>query len=332
MNALIFEAPSDDPARTRIVELPEPEPGPGEIAIDVHHAGVNFKDIMARRGDPGYATHWPFVPGLEVAGTVRALGDGVSGFSVGQAVAAYTGAGGLAEVAVADSALVQPVPEGVPLELAAATPGALVTGALLLEELGRLQPGEVVLLHGASGGVGQAVARLARAGGARLVLGTVGSAARVESALAAGYDHVFPRDGALAEAVLAATDGHGVDLLLDPRGTTLLDLDLESAAVGGRIILFGNAGGTPFDPLPALERLLARNISLGGFSLAAFAARAPHRVGAALRAARERLAANEIAFAVAPVAGLERAPAAQQALAEGRLEHKPVVAIAGLRS
>jgi NADPH2:quinone reductase len=324
MRALVFEGPSDDTTTTRIVELPEPEPGPGQVAIDVHHAGVNFKDIMARRGDQGYATQWPFVPGLEVAGTVRAVGRGVSGFDVGQAVAAYTGAGGQAEVAVADSALVQPVPDGVPLELAAAAPGALVTGELLL---GRLEPGAVVLLHGASGGVGEAVARLARAGGARLVLGTVGSAARVQPALEAGYDRVFTRDASLVDAVMAATDGLGADLVLDPQGTTLLELDLELTAVGGRIVLFGNAAGTPFGPLPGLERLMAGNVSLSGFSLAALAARAPERVGNALRAALARLAGKAIAFDVTPIAGLERAAAAHQAMIEGRLQHKQVIAV-----
>ena len=120
-----------------MVEIAVPEPGPGQVSIDIRHAGVNFKDIMARRGDPGYATHWPFVPGLEIAGSVRSVGRGVSDLKVGQAVAAFTGAGGLAEVAVAERALVVPVPDGVTLDVAAATPGALVTATLLLEDLGR---------------------------------------------------------------------------------------------------------------------------------------------------------------------------------------------------
>ena len=310
-----------------MVEIAVPEPGPGQVSIDIRHAGVNFKDIMARRGDPGYATHWPFVPGLEIAGSVRSVGRGVSDLKVGQAVAAFTGAGGLAEVAVAERALVVPVPDGVTLDVAAATPGALVTATLLLEDLGRLRPGDTVLLHGASGGVGQAVARLTRAAGAGLVLGTVGNKARIETALELGYDQVLARDRTLAEAVLEATGGRGADVILDPQGTTLLDVDLEVAAPGARIVLFGNASGAPLDPLPPLERLLAGNLSLAGFSLAVLAKTAPERVAGALRAALERLAAGELAFDVTTVLGLERAPEAHQALAEGRVRHKQIVSI-----
>jgi NADPH2:quinone reductase len=184
-----------------------------------------------------------------------------------------------------------------------------------------------VLVHGASGGVGQAVARLARAAGAGLVLGTVGSAARVEPALGHGYDRVLVRDAALARTVREATGGRGADLILDPQGTTLVDVDLELAAPGARLVLFGNATGAPFAPLPPLERLLAGNISLTGFSLAALAASAPERVAAALRAALERLARGELTLAVTTVPGLERAPDAHQALAEGRAPHKQIVRV-----
>src|SRR4029453_8097778 len=105
---------------TRIAELPIPEPAPGQIAVDVAYAGVNFIDVMARRGDPGYAPEWPFVPGLEIAGTVRALGPGVEEPTPGMRVAAFVGRGGLAEVALASAALVAEVPESVDLASAAA--------------------------------------------------------------------------------------------------------------------------------------------------------------------------------------------------------------------
>lgn len=94
---------------SRVVEISAPEAGPGEVTVDVCHAGINFEDVLARRGD---VMEWPFLPGLEVAGTVCALGRGASGLHVGQSVAAFTGGGGLAEVAAADRPLVQPVPEG----------------------------------------------------------------------------------------------------------------------------------------------------------------------------------------------------------------------------
>src|SRR3954451_15083946 len=106
MRALGFDRPAPDASATRVAELPVPEPGPGEVAVDVACAGVNFIDVMARRGDPGYAPNWPFVPGLEIAGTVRALGRGVDDPKPGGRVAAFVGRGGLAEVALAPASLV----------------------------------------------------------------------------------------------------------------------------------------------------------------------------------------------------------------------------------
>ncbi len=344
MQALVFDGPAADTATSRIAELPAPEPGPGQVTIDVAYAGVNFKDVMARRGDPGYVPAWPFVPGLEVSGTVRALGagvagSGVAGFGVGQRVAALTSAGGLAEVATASADLVVAVPEDLDLERAAAAPGALTTAALLLD-IGHLAAGEAVLVHGAAGGVGQAVARLAHIAGARVVLGTVGSAARVAAATEAGYDATLVRGPGLAAAIRErtaigertatreCTAGRGVDLVLDPQGTALLDLDLEVAAPGARLVMFGNAGGGPIAALPPLGRLFAANVSIGGFSLAALAECDPMRLAAALDAVLGRLAAGELDIELTSVEGLAAAPCAQQALAEGRGPGKQVVRVA----
>src|SRR5256885_7421151 len=122
MRALRVSEPAPDASTTSVVAVDEPQPGPGQVAIEVGFAGVNFIDVMARRGDPGYASVWPYVPGLEVAGTVRAVGDGVSDLLVGQRVAAFTPDGGLAEVAVAEAGLTVEVPADVRLETAAAAP------------------------------------------------------------------------------------------------------------------------------------------------------------------------------------------------------------------
>jgi NADPH:quinone reductase-like Zn-dependent oxidoreductase len=161
MRAVVFDRPAPDAGATRVAELPVPEPGPGQIAVEVACAGINFIDVMARRGDPGYAPEWPFVPGLEIAGTVRALGPGVEEPPPGTRVAAFVGRGGLAEVALASAALVARVPEAVDLARAAAARGAPPTAALLLEHVARVRAGEVVLVHSAGGGVGHALAQLA---------------------------------------------------------------------------------------------------------------------------------------------------------------------------
>lgn len=328
MRALVFDAAASDTSTSRVAELSIPEPGPGQVSIDVIYAGVNFKDVMARRGDPGYVTSWPFVPGLEVAGTIRALGADVTGLAPGELVVALTGQGGLAEVAVAEAAVTARVPDNLALERAAAAPGALVSAELLISDLGRLRPGESVLVHSAAGGVGQAAAALARLAGARLVLGTVGAPARTAAARQAAYDTVLVRGPGLASAVREATDGRGADLVLDPQGTALVDVDLQLAAPGARIVLFGNATGAPFAPLPPLQTLMAANATITGFSLAALAATAPARVASALTRVLDHLAAGHLHTELTTVEGLAAAAGAQQALAEGRGVGKQIVHLA----
>jgi NADPH2:quinone reductase len=327
MQALVFDGPAPDTSASRVTELVVPEPAPGAVSIDVHYAGVNFKDVMARRGDPGYVPSWPFVPGLEVAGTVHELGAGVNGLQVGDRVTAFTDHGGLAEVAVAPADLTVRVPAGLDLERAAAAPGALTTAALLLSDFGHLRPGEVVLVHSAAGGVGQAVVRLARLAGAELVLGTVGDTNRVAAAKRAGYDAALVRGPGLTSAIRECTGDRPIDLVLDPQGTSLLDLDLDVLAAGGRIVLFGNATGATLDPLPAASRLFGANASIAGFSLAALAATAAGRVAGAMHDVLDHLAAGELEVELTKVEGLDAAPQAQQALAEGRGRGKQVVRV-----
>jgi NADPH2:quinone reductase len=327
MKALVFDQPAPDASHSRVGDVPVPEPGPGQVSIDVAYAGVNFKDVMSRRGDAGYVDGWPFVPGLEVAGTVRDLGAGVDSLVRGERVVAYTGQGGLAEVALASEALTARLPVGLEIERAAAAPGALTAAVLLLLGAGRLRAGESVLVHSAGGGVGQAVARLARLVGANMLLGTVGEVERVAPARHAGYDEVFVRGPGLASMIRERTGGRGLDLILDPQGTAFLDVDLEVAAPGGRIVLFGNASGALLAPLPPAGRLFAGNTAIGGFSLAALAATAPERVAAALRVVLDHLTAGELAVELTVVDGLAGAIDAQQALAGGRGGGKQVARI-----
>ena len=160
MRTLLMTGPSQGADRTEIRKIAEPRPGPGEVTIDVAYAGINFLDVMARRGDAGYVDAWPYAPGLEVSGAVREIGPDVTGLAVGQRVAAFTAGGGLAEVVLVRAGLVVPVPEQVPSPVAAAAPLMLTTALLLLEDAARFRPGETVLVHSASGGVGSAVAQL----------------------------------------------------------------------------------------------------------------------------------------------------------------------------
>jgi NADPH:quinone reductase len=327
MRAVVFDRAAPDASASRVADVALPEPGPGQIAVDVACAGVNFIDIMARRGDPGYASEWPFVPGLEIAGTVRALGPGVEQPAPGARVAAFVGRGGLAEVALAPAALVAEIPDGVDFARAAAAGGALTTAALLLEHVARVRAGDVVLVHSAGGGVGQALAQLAPLSGAARIVGTVGRPERVASARAAGYDAVLVREHGLAQALREETGGHGADVILDPQGTDLLELDLELAAPGARIVLFGNAAGGALGPLPAAGALFAGNAMIGGFSLSRMSTQLPERVGGALRDVLTRLAEHQIDVELHQLEGLEAAPHAHDELAAGRGSGKRVVRV-----
>jgi len=327
MQALRMTAPAADSTATEIVEVDEPRPGPGELAIDVAFAGVNFIDVMARRGDPGYASGWPYVAGLEVAGTVRAVGDGVEDHHVGDRVAAFTGGGGFAEVAVAPGALTVQVPTGVGLEVAAAAPLVLSTAVLLLEDVARIRPGESVLMHSAGGGLGSAVPQVAAVVSSGARVGMVGAAGKVPAAVAAGWDHVLANNASSASAVRELVPG-GIDVILDPTGTHNLDLDLTIAAAGARVVLFGNpAGGVPA-PLPPMGRLIGGNVGILGFSISRLRGTRPATVAAALRRSLSLLDAGDVRLDVTVANDLRAVPDIHDLLAARRGSGKHVARIA----
>ncbi|MEV4239867.1 zinc-binding alcohol dehydrogenase family protein [Nocardia sp. NPDC050408] len=260
------------PEVLREVELNAPEPGSGEVAIDVEYVGVNFADLQAR--SVGYRVRdLPFVPGLELSGRVRSIGPDVDGFAVGQPVAAITEGGAYAEVAVVTAATVFAVPDGVDLRTAATLPTVLPTAYALINTVGRLQPGETVLVQAAAGGVGTVVGQVAKLAGAGAVYGVVSSEAKAEYARKLGYDDAF-----LAETfetdVRKATGGRGVDVVLDPVGGQTLRRGLESLALFGRLISYGNASGEPGWQIGQPE-LYPRGLSISGFSILGLTADAP---------------------------------------------------------
>lgn len=319
--------PSTDPDRTEVREIGAPRPKVGEVSIDVAYAGINFIDVMARRGDQGYATAWPYVPGHEVAGIIREVGPGVVRPSPGDRVAAFTRGGGLAGVAVAAAALVVPLPEEVPFSVAAAAPLMLSTALLLLTDVARFEPGETVLMHSASGGIGSAVAQLVPALGGGRLIGTVGRAEKIDEAKQLGWDVALVRDDHLAAATRAAAE-RGVDIVLDPFGTRLLELDIEAVRPGGRIVMFGNASGGKLDQLPPLGRLMGANIAIAGFSMSRLTATAPERASAALRRVLDLLAVGTLCLSVTTVGSLEEVAAVHQLLADGRGSGKYVTSLA----
>ena len=264
-----------------------------------------------------------------MAGSVREIGPGFTALTVGQPVVAFTPGGGLAEVARTRAEFAVPLPDQVELPVAAAAPLMLTTGMLLLTDAARFRPGDSVLVHSASGGVGGAIAQLVPALGGGLRIGTVGRPDKVTAALDGGYDVAVARSEDVIAAVRAATKGAGADIVLDPHGTALLEMDLALTAPGGRIVLFGNAGGGEQGPLPPAGRLIGGNLAIGGFSITRLWANAPHRASAGLRRVLDLIADGRLDVAITEVDSLGDTPAVQQLLAEGSGSGKYVARVQG---
>lgn len=312
------------PEVLRLDEAPVPRPGPGQVLIRVAFAGVNFAEVMARRGDLGEFEGLT-VPGLEASGWVAELGDGVDGLRVGEPVAALThmwagGSGGYAEFAVAPATLVYPVGD-LDLRVAAAVP-CVVSTAYGLLSTARLAEGETVLIHAATGGVGSTAARIARALGAGRVLGTVGSPAKIAVAERFGYDAVFLRDEFPAKVA-----DHSVDIVLDAVGGPTRQASLDVLAALGRLVVFGNAGDFADEPA-STHRLWHEAKSVIGYSIGELAIRAPEAVRRQSLAALELVADGRIEPEIAEVLPLAEAARAHQRLESGDVLGKLLLAVA----
>jgi NADPH2:quinone reductase len=261
-----------------VADVPEPEPShpltPGSgVVIDVHAAGVAFPDVLLSRGLYQLRPEPPFVPGMEVAGVVRAA-PGASGLRPGDRVAAFTRLGGFAEVAVAPAHLTFPLPDALDFPAGAGLVLNHHTAVFALVTRGRLQAGETVLVHGAAGGVGTAALQVARGLGARTIA-VVSSDEKEEVARRAGAGDVVRSGGAWRDEVLELTDA-GVDLVLDPVGGDRFLDSLRSLRAGGRVVVVGFTGGSI--PEVRVNRLLLTNTEVVG---AAWAEWVFHRPDAA---------------------------------------------------
>jgi NADPH2:quinone reductase len=253
------------PDLVRFAERDEPTPGPGQVTIRVEYAGLNFVDVLARRGVPGYFTGWPFVPGMEVGGHIDGVGEGVDGFAAGDRVAAFTvEGGGLADVAVARASLTVPIPTGLDLAVATTIPLTWAT-AVGLVRVSHAGAGDTVLVTAASGGVGSAVGQLLARQCVGRVIGGVRSSAQ-GAALVAAYTPVTHGEGFLARA-LAAAGVPGFDVVLDSVGGSVLASVLGGLAVGGRVVSYGAAAGEPDLTPPPIPDLRTRNLTITGFSI-----------------------------------------------------------------
>ena len=283
MKAIVLDG-YGGPEVLRWSELPDPVAGPGEVLVRVAAAGLNRADIAQRQGHypppPGAPAH----PGLEVSGTIEALGAGVTGWTVGDEVCALLAGGGYAELVNVAADLVLPVPTGVSLVEAAALPEVTCTVWSNVVQLSRLQAGEVLLVHGGSSGIGTMAIQVGVLLDATVAV-TAGSAAKLDACKALGAAILVDyKEQDFVEAVREQTGGHGADVILDPIGAGYLARNLDVLANDGRLANIGLQKGRKAEI--DLGLVMAKRLTLTGTGLRA----RPHAQKAAIVAAvREQL-------------------------------------------
>lgn len=244
-------------------EHPEPQPGPDEVRIRVHAAGVNRPDVLQRQGRYAPPPGDSLVPGLELAGEVEALGANVTKWKVGDKVCALVGGGGYAEQCLAPAAQCLPVPEGVSFVEAAAIPETWFTVWANVFEHGGLQAGETLLVHGGSSGIGHVAIQLAVARGAR-VLSTSSSADKLAFCEELGATAIHYRDEDFVARTQALTDGRGADVVLDMVGGDYLPRNLDALAFRGRHVSIATLRGATAE-LPILKLMAKQAVLTGSF-------------------------------------------------------------------
>jgi NADPH:quinone reductase len=302
-------------------DVPDPEPGPGQILIRVEAVGVNFADTMRRQNSPlyPYPSPPPFTPGGEVAGVVERIGSGVQSPEVGTRVFAFVGVGGstgYAQFAVADASQAIPIPAGLDAVRACTLLVAGLTAVLTIQESAQLQAGESVLVQAAAGGVGTYAVQLAKLLGAGTVIGAASTPEKRDLARRLGADHVvdYTRDG-WSEEVRAITGGRGVDVVLEMIGGSVFRQSLDCLAPFGRCVVYGLAGPEPGSLQPT--ELLALNQSLVGFYLGIWFEHRPEKAVAALQLLIGHVLTGRIEVQIGRVLPLAQAAEAHRLL-EGR--------------
>jgi NADPH2:quinone reductase len=251
-----------EPESMEWAEIDLPEPGPGQVCIRNHAAGLNFFDILQVQGKYQFKPPFPFTPGAEISGEIEAVGTGVSNLRIDDRVLAISFGNGLAEHTVIDAAKVFPIPKNMDWAQAAALPIVYHTSHHALTDRARLQPGEWLLVHAGASGVGMAAIQVARTLGARIIA-TAGSQEKLEFARRQGAEHVVNyRDTTWVNLIKRLTSGRGADVIFDPVGGDIFDLSTNCIAPGGRLLVVGFASGRI--PSIAANRVLLKDISVVG--------------------------------------------------------------------
>ena len=262
-------------------DVEAPKPQPGEVVVDVVAAGVNRADVMQRMGHYNPPKGSSPLPGLEVSGRIGEVGMGVEGWQVGDEVCALLTGGGYAEQVAVPAAQLLPVPKGVDLAQAAALPEVTCTVWSNVFLTANLQPGQVLLVHGGSSGIGTMAIQLAREVGAHVAV-TAGSAEKLEVCRELGAEILVNyREEDFVARVRTASDGHGADVILDNIGAKYLERNLDLLAVNGRLVVIGLQGGRSAEI--NLGAMLAKRCALIATTLRARPAQEKATIVAAVR-------------------------------------------------
>ncbi|MHB1596293.1 MAG: NAD(P)H-quinone oxidoreductase [Streptosporangiaceae bacterium] len=264
MRAITITSPGG-PEVLQIAVVPDPVPAAGQVLIDVAAAGLNRADLLQRQGMYPPPPGTPEYPGLECAGTIAALGAGVSGWQVGDEVCALLAGGGYAERVAVPAGQVLPVPAGLSVIEAAALPEVACTVYSNVVQVAGLRAGETLLVHGGASGIGTLAIQLGKALGARVAC-TAGSRAKLDRCRELGADLAIGyRDTDFVAAVSEFTGGHGADVILDIMGAAYLDRNVATLAQDGRLVIIGLQGGTRAEI--DLNSMLRKRASLHATSL-----------------------------------------------------------------
>jgi len=298
-----------------LAEVPDPEPGPGQLLVRVLGAAANFPDVLMCRGGYQVRPPLPYTPGVELCGEVLGAGAGVTGFAPGDRVIGGPDGGAFAELALMNSGSALPAPDGLDDAEAAAFFITYQTGWFGLHRRARLAAGETLLVHAAAGGVGGGAVQLGKAAGAR-VIGVVGGAPKAEAARALGADVVIDRHTQdFVEVVKEVTGGHGADVVYDSVGGDAYTRSTKCIAFEGRILVIGFASGVI--PSAALNHALIKNYSIVGLHWGLYQSKDPQLIRDCHAQLTKLVAEGAVKPLVSERLGLEEVPAGLQRLADG---------------